>query len=70
MKQLNSAIITRNQLKKRVPRDQDGVKLNFPERSCEECSHYPCILGQKECIADFAKYGCSEYKSKINSQTN
>ena len=28
-------------------------------------THYPCILGQNECIADFAKYGCSEYKSKV-----
>ena len=48
---------------KKVQRDPDGVKLNNPDRTCSECALYPCILGQDNCVCDFAKYGCYDYKS-------
>lgn len=33
----------------------------FPERDCKECKKYPCFVGQKNMIANFAKYGCINY---------
>lgn len=51
-------------MKPRVPRDQDGVRIYNPERTCLECKHNPCILGQDKCKADFAKYGCVMYDGK------
>ena len=48
-------------MKKKVIRDKDGVKYNTPDRTCKDCKHYPCIIGQENCFADFAKYGCTLY---------
>jgi hypothetical protein len=42
-------------------KDKDGIKLKFPERSCSLCKKYPCFVGIKKCVCDFAKYGCIYY---------
>lgn len=45
----------------RFDRDVDGIKYQFPERSCKWCQRYPCIYGMEVFGADFAKYGCDQY---------
>ena len=42
--------------------DKNGVKYRHPERTCKNCSKYPCFRGQKEMKCDYAKYGCKSYK--------
>lgn len=52
------------QIKKRkqsFDRDVDGIKYQFPERSCKWCQKYPCMYGMDVFGADFAKYGCIHY---------
>lgn len=46
-------------------KDEFGVKLKYPNRSCKTCKKYPCFEGITKCVSDFAKYGCifySEFK--------
>lgn len=43
-------------------KDKDGIKFQFPERTCEECAFYPCFEGIKSAKCDFAKYGCKDYR--------
>ena len=48
-------------------RDSDGLKYQYPERSCLYCQHNPCIeffndLGFSALKVDFAKYGCIDYE--------
>lgn len=47
-------------------KDRDGVKYQYPERTCKQCSKYPCFRGQENRISDYAKYGCVDYKDKDN----
>lgn len=46
-------------------KDKDGVKYKFPERSCEDCTKYPCIKGMQKLDCNLAKYGCTDYKQKV-----
>lgn len=52
----------------KVARDKFGTKLKFPNRTCKECSKYPCFEGIDNCKSNFAAMGCSLYgiKSKIS----
>lgn len=45
----------------KVQKDEYGVRLKFPNRTCKECNKYPCFEGIDKCISDFAKYGCVYY---------
>lgn len=47
-----------------MEQDKFGVRLKFPERSCNQCAKYPCFDGIKKCKSDFAKYGCIYFKKK------
>lgn len=51
--------------KVKYDKDPDGVKYKYPDRSCVECSRYPCFRNMEVCKCDFAKYGCVSYKQKI-----
>lgn len=50
----------------KVEKDKFGVKLKYPERSCKDCKKYPCFEGIKNCVSDFAKYGCTLYSTNKN----
>lgn len=43
-------------------KDSSGFRYKYPNRSCSNCSKYPCFLRMDNLHFDFAKYGCSEYK--------
>lgn len=45
-------------------RDKFGIKLKYPDRTCKECSKYPCFVGMTKCLSDFAKYGCFLWSNK------
>ena len=47
----------------KVKKDEYGVKLKYPNRSCKKCKKYPCFGEINKCSSDFAKYGCILYKS-------
>lgn len=47
-------------------KDKFGVKLKYPERTCKECSNYPCFSEIHSCVCDFATYGCIYYKAKAS----
>lgn len=49
--------------KVKLDKDENGVKYKFPERTCKGCTKYPCFQNMEICKCDFAKYGCSEFKS-------
>lgn len=49
----------------KVRKDEYGVKLKFPDRTCESCRKYPCFDGIKKCSCDFAKYGCIYYSEPL-----
>lgn len=49
----------------KVRKDEYGVKLKFPDRTCESCRKYPCFDGIKKCSCDFAKYGCIYYSETL-----
>ena len=44
-------------------KDTNGIKYKFPARTCEDCVNYPCFVGIENCVSDFAKYGCKDFKS-------
>lgn len=46
-------------------RDNYGVKLKYPDRTCKQCRKYPCFEGIEICSSDFAKYGCFYYSEPI-----
>lgn len=46
----------------KVKKDKYGVKLKFPNRSCQKCQKYPCFPEISKCSSDFAAYGCTYYK--------
>lgn len=46
----------------KVKKDKYGVKLKFPDRSCQKCQKYPCFPEITKCSSDFAAYGCTYYK--------
>lgn len=48
--------------KYRFDRDVDGIKYQFPERSCKWCEKNPCMNCMDSFGVDFAKYGCSQYE--------
>lgn len=48
---------------KSFDRDDEGVIYKHPERTCKECSNYPCFRGIENFVCDFAKYGCRKYKA-------
>ena len=54
--------------KVKYDKDPDGVKYKYPDRSCVECSRYPCFRNMEVCKCDFAKYGCVSYKQKIKQE--
>lgn len=45
-------------------KDRDGVKYQYPERTCIECRKYPCFRGIEKRQCDYAKYGCINYEDK------
>lgn len=50
-------------------KDRWGAILKFPERSCKECSKFPCLADLSKCKCDFAKYGCLDYDKKEINKT-
>lgn len=44
-----------------MKKDEFGVKLKYPNRSCKLCKKYPCFENMSVCSCDFAKYGCIYY---------
>lgn len=53
-------------MKKETIKDKYGIKLKFPDRTCQECKRYPCFEGIERCISDFAKYGCIIYSGSTD----
>lgn len=49
-------------MKLSIQKDEFGVKLKYPNRSCEKCKKYPCFPEITKCSSDFATYGCIYYK--------
>lgn len=45
-------------------KDKDGVKYQYPQRTCKDCIKYPCFRGQERMTCDYAKYGCRKYEDK------
>ena len=45
-----------------IDKDKYGVKIKFPNRSCNSCKNYPCFPEIDKCSSDFAKYGCTYYE--------
>lgn len=43
-------------------KDKEGIIYKHPERTCKNCSKYPCFRGMELFTCDMAKYGCREYK--------
>ena len=41
--------------------DSEGIKYHYPDRTCKNCSKYPCFRGIENSKCDFAKYGCVKY---------
>lgn len=58
------------EITKALFRDPDGVLYKFPNRTCKDCTEYPCMKDMDTTfVSDFAKYGCTKYKDytwKIN----
>lgn len=48
-------------------KDKYGVKLKYPDRSCNICKKNPCFEGKENTRSDFAKYGCVYYCEEDNS---
>lgn len=48
---------------KHVIKDEFGVKLKYPDRTCKSCGKYPCFVGIENCRCDLAQYGCTYYKA-------
>ncbi len=48
----------------KIVKDDYGVKLKFPERSCNLCKKYPCFDGIENASCDYAKYGCNYWSNK------
>lgn len=48
----------------KVVKDQYGIKLKYPSRTCKACAKYPCFPEINKCISDFAKYGCIYFHEK------
>lgn len=60
-----------NKLSDSFDKDRDGVKYKYPERTCKDCSRYPCFRGIERSVCDFAKYGCVHYKDGgVNKRQN
>lgn len=60
-----------NKLSDSFNKDRDGVKYKYPERTCKDCSRYPCFGGIERSVCDFAKYGCVHYKDGgVNKRQN
>lgn len=55
-------------MEKERKRDSNGLKYKYPERSCTECIRYPCFQGIKNCVCNFAKYGCKSFKEKVHEK--
>lgn len=45
-------------MKQKVKKDEFGVKIKYPDRTCKKCKKYPCFLGIEKCVSNFAAYGC------------
>lgn len=54
----------------KVVKDEYGVKLKYPERSCSICKCNPCFDGIDKCSSDFAKYGCIYYFDGSSSKAS
>lgn len=50
-------------------KDEYGVKLKFPDRSCSLCKKYPCFSEIKKCSSNFAAYGCTYYEEHRNNRS-
>ena len=44
-----------------VLKDSGGITYKFPNRTCKDCTRYPCFEGINNLSCDFAKYGCRKY---------
>lgn len=45
-----------------VVKDKWGVKLQHPERKCQDCKKFPCFVGIENTSCLMAAYGCKYYK--------
>lgn len=52
-----------------IERDDFGIVLKHPERTCKQCIRYPCFEGIKRCCCDFARYGCFSFKKRNNDSS-
>ena len=53
-----------------LEKDKFGVKLKFPNRSCDSCKKYPCFSEIKKCSSNFAAYGCIYYEELGNDSSS
>lgn len=42
-------------------KDPDGFHYKHPERSCRNCSKYPCVENMENLKGNFAAYGCLNF---------
>lgn len=49
-----------------IVKDSSGVKLKYPNRTCNNCKLYPCYDGIELCRCDKASYGCKLYSEIPN----
>lgn len=45
-------------------RDENGVRIKYPDRNCQQCKNYPCFEGMENCLSNFAMYGCVLFEEK------
>jgi hypothetical protein len=49
-----------------IIKDRWGIQLKYPDRKCEDCLWYPCMVNFHIFHSPFAVYGCKDYKMKQN----
>ena len=57
-----TAFITYQMKNLKIVKDDYGIKLKFPERSCEKCKKFPCFPEIDKTSSNFAAYGCIYFK--------
>ena len=47
-----------------IVKDEFGIQLKYPDRSCKSCKQYPCMQNFEIFKCDFASYGCKDFQKK------
>lgn len=53
-----------------IIKDDYGVRLKYPDRSCKDCKKYPCFSEIDKCKSDFGKYGCVNYNDNLSAASS